>query len=158
MISVIGLDPGISQQHPGGYADITDGEVVLRAFDTFSLLDMRERMNYLFAYADRVDSWVELVTRPGKLRHHAGLLEGVAVGIGIKCQRVTPVKWQGALSLRKPKSYSTPQHKNRLRAAAQQLYPHLADRITLATADALLIAEYGWQLLQAEQRLIGSTV
>ena len=40
-------------------------------------------------------------------------------------------------------SGSKTEWKNKLKAKAQQLFPVWSKRITLATADALLIAEYG---------------
>jgi hypothetical protein len=62
---------------------------------------------------------------------------------GIPFETVTPQRWQRALLIppRKKKTGETrAAFKNRLKAKAQALFPQL--RVTLATADSLLIAEY----------------
>lgn len=52
-----------------------------------------------------------------------------------------PKRWQGALKIvPRKKGEETRAWKNRLKAKAQQLFPSL--KVTLATADALLLAEY----------------
>lgn len=70
-----------------------------------------------------------------------GGLRMALVAAGIPFEEVTPQKWQRALGITpKKKEQSKTQWKNRLKAVAQQLFPHVI--ITLATADAILIAEY----------------
>lgn len=55
---------------------------------------------------------------------------------------ITPMEWQKTLSVRKKnKSVTKTQHKNNLKAKAQQLYPEI--KVTLYNADALLLCEYG---------------
>ena len=68
-----------------------------------------------------------------------GFLRGLIVSHKIPLIDVTPQKWQKALGV--TKSETKTKHKNKLKGMAQQLYPQL--KITLATADALLIANYG---------------
>jgi hypothetical protein len=53
---------------------------------------------------------------------------------------VRPQKWQGYLSLGKSEGDKT-KWKNKLKQRAQSLFPSLD--VTLATADALLLLEYG---------------
>jgi hypothetical protein len=59
----------------------------------------------------------------------------------IPFEAVTPIVWQRGLHiLPRKKEESKTKFKNRLKSKAQQLFPEL--KVTLATADALLIAEY----------------
>jgi len=60
---------------------------------------------------------------------------------GIPFEEVLPSVWLRGLDIPKQKkTESRTQFKNRLKAKAQQLFPTV--EVTLATADALLIAEY----------------
>lgn len=58
----------------------------------------------------------------------------------IPFQEVTPQTWMKTYMLKKEKGETNTSWKNRLKTKAQQLFPH--EKITLATADAFLIAEY----------------
>lgn len=71
-----------------------------------------------------------------------GFILGVLAARGIRVELVKPQKWQKHFSLGtvKESGGKTP-WKNKLKAKAQQLFPHLD--VTLKTADALLILEYG---------------
>lgn len=68
------------------------------------------------------------------------------IASGIPWEEVMARKWQSAFSLspRKSEGETRTKWKNRLKEKAQQLFPGL--KVTLATADALLIAEYGRRL------------
>lgn len=60
---------------------------------------------------------------------------------GIPTEECPPKRWQEALKIPPKKKGETPtEWKNRLKAKATQLYP--AQTVTLATADAILIATY----------------
>ncbi len=61
--------------------------------------------------------------------------------MGWRLELVRPVKWQKALSLGNSRGMSKTEWKNKLKAEAQRLFPD--QRVTLKTADALLILEYG---------------
>lgn len=61
----------------------------------------------------------------------------------IPFEEVTPQAWQKAMGIVKTKEKRD--HKNNLKAKAQNLYPE--QRVTLETADALLILKYGCQLM-----------
>jgi len=77
-----------------------------------------------------------------KFGRSAGLLEMALVAAEIPYERATPQAWQKALGIvPRKKTESKTAFKNRLKARAQQLFPSCSG-ITLATADALLIAEY----------------
>ena len=70
-----------------------------------------------------------------------GFLLGVLAALKIRTELVRPQKWQAALSLGNSKSHaSKTAWKNHLKAKAQKLYPNV--KVTLATADALLLLEY----------------
>lgn len=60
---------------------------------------------------------------------------------GVPFEEVAPMVWQRGLGIPSRKKHENKtQWKNRLKGAAQRLFP--GTTITLATADALLIAEY----------------
>ena len=70
-----------------------------------------------------------------------GGLRMALVAAGIPFEEVPPRKWQKALGISpRRKDEARVQWKNRLKAKAQQLFPR--ECVTLATADALLIATY----------------
>lgn len=73
----------------------------------------------------------------------AGQLEMGLVAAGIPFEKVTPQKWVKCLNIPPRKKTETKtQWKNRLKGIAQQMFPSVAHRITLAVSDALLMAEY----------------
>lgn len=70
-----------------------------------------------------------------------GQLEALLYANGISYEEVPPQRWQKAMGITpKKKTETKTQWKNRLRGMAQKLFPR--EKITLATADALLMAEY----------------
>jgi hypothetical protein len=66
-----------------------------------------------------------------------GQIEGLLAAFRVPTQLVTPQAWQKAHGLGTSKGMSKTQWKNKLKARAQSLYPE--EKVTLATADALLI-------------------
>ena len=71
-----------------------------------------------------------------------GFILGVLQTLGVRIELVKPSKWQKALSLGTASACASKTiWKNKLKACAQRLYPNL--HVTLQTADALLILEYG---------------
>ena len=69
-----------------------------------------------------------------------GFFEGVIQTLGIKLHLVRPQEWQKVLKLGKRNGATTTVWKNKLKAQAQRLFP--TEKVTLKTADALLILEY----------------
>lgn len=63
------------------------------------------------------------------------------VAADIRFETVRATDWQKALGIAKRGTDTDSQWGNRLKAKAQELFPH-GKRITLATCDAYLIAEY----------------
>lgn len=76
-----------------------------------------------------------------------GALRAFLIAAEIPFEQVVPRKWQTAIGCPHIKGESRKDHKNRLKGRAQQLFP--TAHITLATADAVLLAEYArllWNL------------
>jgi hypothetical protein len=72
---------------------------------------------------------------------NAGFLEGVIMAKGIRLEMITARSWQKVFGLYKQRGEKANQWKNRLKAHAQKIYPGM--KVTLKTADALLILEAG---------------
>lgn len=145
----IGIDPGMS----GGIGVIlSDGrtftseafpmpETERDIWDLFESLTNREKYPNPTAVIEKVG------VMPGQ-----GISSGFKFGAGVGGLRmaltaakipfidVTPGKWQQALGIPTRGEKSKVEHKNILKAKAQQMHPHL--KITLKTADGLLLAEY----------------
>lgn len=72
---------------------------------------------------------------------HYQMLRGFLIASNVPHEEVLPQRWQKALGIPSREKGTTDNHwKNVLKAKAQKLYPHAP--VTLATADALLLAEY----------------
>lgn len=72
-----------------------------------------------------------------------GHLQMALIALEIPTEDVTPNKWEKTYQLGSSGKFGKTEWKNKLKAKAQQLFPSLGKKITLATCDALLIAEYG---------------
>jgi phage-related tail protein len=71
-----------------------------------------------------------------------GFILGVLAAYGMKVELVRPQKWQKHFSLGTSKNHaSKTAWKNHIKAKAQQLFPD--QPVTLKTADALLLLDYG---------------
>ena len=150
---IIGIDPGSA----GGIAviDAADGHVcqVDNMPSTDAFADIYE---YLAAIADDAKCCIledvghgmpgQSSSATAKFARHNGHLEMALYALKIKTVKVTPQKWQKVYQLGKSSQYSKTEWKNRLKAKAQQLFPELGKKVTLKTADALLLARYGWQM------------
>lgn len=139
---IMGIDPGWS----GGVATIREG-VGAKAIGFTKMTErdiydaIMEMINPMTAsltcYIEKVHSMPKQgVASSFKFGHNYGLLRGIIVALRIPFTEVSPMKWQTALGCR------TGGDKNVTKQKAQQLYPSL--KITHATADALLIATYGF--------------
>jgi hypothetical protein len=146
MKTIIGIDPGKN----GGIAWIADGKAcVEKTPDT--LKDLWELVNSITggfvsfrasnalmfkAYIEAVSSSPQMgVVSAFSFGQGYGNLEMALTAAGIPFERVRPQQWQKTLGC------MSKGNKNVTKAKAQALFPHL--KITHATADALLIAEYG---------------
>jgi len=139
----IGVDPGGS----GGIAVISGQcpRITLAKFDGRTEHDINalfetiqlEAKGFCVAMIEQVHSMPKQgVSSSFTFGKSYGFLRGILVAHKIPFANVTPQKWQKALSCR------TGGDKNVSKAKAQQLYPVLANYITHATADALLLATY----------------
>lgn len=77
-----------------------------------------------------------------------GHIEMALLALEIPTMTVTPQMWQktynvGSVSITRSDAADKREHKNKLKAKAQQLFPSLGKRVTLQTCDALLIGLYG---------------
>lgn len=145
---ILGVDPGKS----GGIACWipSKGMAATKMGDTekdvLSYLDCFPTANGGFAYIEKVHAMPSQgVTSMFTFGQNYGFLRGCLTALEIPFEAVTPHRWQKEFSLlRRDKNESNTDKKNRHKAKAQQLFPHL--KVTHATADALLICEYGRRL------------
>jgi len=136
---IVGIDPGMA----GGIAFFDwppDGKPFICAFkmpgterDIYDLLAGREGA---VVFLEAVHSMPgQGVSSSFKFGRGYGFLRGIVTALKYPLHDVTPQKWQKALGC------LSRGDKNVTKQKAQQLFPQL--KITHATADALLIAEYG---------------
>lgn len=140
-LMIIGIDPGAS----GGIAVLSEGHLA-----TAQKLPETERdiYDYLEAlswadpivFLEKVHSMPKQgVSSTFKFGMNYGFLRGLIIALKYPLYDVTPQKWQAVIGC------LTHGDKNVSKAKAQQLFTLL--KITHATADALLIAEYGRRTL-----------
>lgn len=143
----LGIDPGAS----GGLASIAaDGTKAVSMPQTERdiwewFYEFHPDMNP-FAIIEKVGGYIQREGgNPGSAMFKFGMSYGglrmALVAAGIPFDEVTPQAWQKALGISsRGKTETRGMFKNRLKAKAQQLFPSV--KVTLATADALLLAEY----------------
>ena len=144
----VGIDPGQS----GGLVWLNgSGEVLHCTKMPATEADVWEWFDWVCrdGYHDKTRAVIEKVHAMPKQGVSSTFKFGVGYGglrmaliaAGLPFDQVTPQAWIKALGIPKKKPTETgTQWKNRLKAQAQQLFPQ--EKVTLATADALLIAEY----------------
>lgn len=144
----IGIDPGQS----GGISFIyPDGDMIANKMpqtekdisDLFGIIidSSLYGQGGLFAIIEKVHSMPgQGVASSFKFGRNYGFLRGCLISLGIPFDEVTPQKWMKHFSMKKAKTETKTQWKNRLKGKAQQLYPSL--KPTLATADSILISRY----------------
>lgn len=136
-MNILGIDPG----QKGGIAFVGENLFVAQKMpDTErDALEAIQLLRGQFAYIEAVHSMPKQgVASSFKFGQNYGFLRGCLIALGIPFETVTPQKWQKALGC------LSRGNKNVTKAKAQELYPSL--KITHATADALLIATYGYRL------------
>jgi crossover junction endodeoxyribonuclease RuvC len=136
----IGIDPGVS----GGIAVVGDGEQYLGPprlkLKDATELDIAAFLAYInvdtaFAVIEQVSSSPQMgVVSAFTFGQSYGFLRGLLSALAIPFVPVRPQKWQKAMGC------MSKGDKNVTKAKAQQLYP--GEKITHATADALLLATY----------------
>ena len=145
-MAVIGIDPGGS----GGIAIIYPDHVEAYkmpaterdVFDLLKVVPTRSPDNGRDAYIERVSAMPgQGVTSMFKFGVSYGGLRMACIAAGLRLTDVPPGVWQKPFRLPTQKKVGNVAKKNAHKARAQELFPGL--KITHATADALLIAEYG---------------
>lgn len=150
LTAYIGVDPGQN----GGLVALLPRAVVWvtpmpaterDVWDWFTMHDCNDPRNNLYsvyAMIEKVHSMPKQgVASSFKFGVNYGMLRAFLVAAGMRFEEVTPRTWQKAIGISPRKKNETGvQWKNRLKAKAQQLFPH--EHVTLKVADALLIAEY----------------
>ena len=139
-----GIDPGKN----GGIANIVGSQSSARKMppterDVCDLLENMIVSGVEKFYIERVASMPgQGVASSFKFGVSYGTLRGMLIALKIPFEEVTPRKWQKGIGIKaRDKNESKTEFKNRLKAKAQQLFPHI--NMTLANCDAILIAEYG---------------
>ena len=143
----MGIDPGAS----GGIAVLIGRDAICKAMPETE----RDVWEWLGGYGvsaqcdacaviEKVSGYIGK-QQPGsamfKFGYSAGMLQAFLIAADIPYEAVTPQAWQKALGIpKKGKDESKGQWKNRLKSFAQKLHPKV--KVTLAVADALLIATY----------------
>ena len=152
---VIGIDPGVSGGiafYSGFVSEMTTCEKMPPTESELSDTFVDWPSATTFAYIERVHSSPQMGVKSAfTFGQNYGFLRGCLVAHGIPFEEVRPQQWMREFGMKKSKTETPVQWKNRLKGKAQQLFPHL--KVTLATADALLICEYGRRLrCQPEKR------
>jgi hypothetical protein len=149
----IGIDPGVS----GGIASIfpPENDGVASAVYCTSMPktegDVWEWISRYHGYDYTTYAFIEAIAPgfPGTSKSSMAKLYGsyralrmALIAAAIPFEEVRAAEWQSMMKIppRKRKVETDTQWKNRLKARAQQLFPKV--NVTLATADALLIALY----------------
>lgn len=135
----LGIDPGAS----GGLAVRGDGYAMgykMPATERdIADLFVEIGLEITMALIERVHSFPgQGVSSSFAFGKNYGFLRGMLIAYGIPFEDISPQRWQKALGC------LTGGDKNVSKQKAQQLFPQL--KITHATADALLISEYGWRV------------
>lgn len=141
----LGIDPGAS----GGLALVSSTAPVIASAMPNTETDVYDWIvaarGETFAVIEQVTGYVGDAGNPGSAMFKFGCgyggLRMALVACGIPFEAIAPRTWQKGLGISpRDKSESKGAWKNRLKAAAQRLFPTLS--VTLSTADALLIAEF----------------
>jgi len=147
---IMGIDPGAH----GGVCALYDGKISVMASTKSGGNDIaikkiaewsKRKGLSVVAYLEKVHSMPgQGVSSTFKFGVEYGKILGALSAFGINKVDVTPVKWQKEFVCSRRRDEAKTVHKNRLKDAAKKLYPN--EKITLDTADAILIAVYGKQI------------
>jgi crossover junction endodeoxyribonuclease RuvC len=154
MKTIIAIDPGLS----GGLAVArfgktecypmpeTQGDLIglLREIKATHDLECVPKTGEVVCVLEEVNGFAGKA-QPGsamfRFGENFGFIKGVVQALGMKLVLVRPQVWQSAFSLgTASRCASKSEWKNKLKAEAQRRFPNL--KVTLKTADALLLREY----------------
>lgn len=146
-VCCVGIDPGanggLAILHPDGHITLTELSKLTKR-DIFECLDLTDA-----TYEKRTQAFIEWIhpaiqgigkSSMSKLYGSYMELQMALLAANIPFETVQPRKWQVSFGIPPRKGEATPKWKRRLKEKAEQLFPGV--KITLATSDALLIAEY----------------
>lgn len=146
-MSYIAIDPGVS----GGVAWVTPAGrdcFPMPKTEADLVLALRDIQLYdPVAFVEEVGGFIgkqQPGSRMFKFGRNFGFILGALQALGIRTVLIKPQKWQKELSMGTSKGMTPTQWKNKLKAEAQRRFPNL--KVTLKTADALLILEAGRQM------------
>lgn len=147
MKHIIGIDPGCL----GGIAVMDESHKVVEVINMpetpMDILDFLRKYepSETVAYLEDVGKGMpgQSSSATAKFARHNGHLEMALLALGISTVKATPQKWQKMYQLGKSSDCGKAEWKNKLKSKAQELFPNLGKKVTLKTADALLIALYG---------------
>ena len=141
----IGIDPGKS----GGIAVIEGNHVEVKKCPAsvqdmaflFALILQETPPSHTLVMIEKVwarphDGRASVFTFAGNY----GQWQGIIASHEITPHYVTPQVWMRAVGC--PKKLKKQDRKNYLKALAKERYPHIKKKMTLATADAMLVADY----------------
>jgi len=154
----IGIDPGNS----GGIAILKDRKITTKVFDPKRCT---ERDIFLFLEQHSINSicYLEKVSASGPAAgvqsarsmftfgQSYGFIRGILTAIQIPFITIPPATWMKEYGMKRKKDEGKSAWKNRLRGLAEQLYPDI--KITLAVADAVLLAEFARRNHRAAQEI-----
>lgn len=154
-MNIIGIDPGIK----GGIALISLDQLFVLAYptekytdyDLDGLVKQFKSMGSCYCFIEKVGAARgQGVASMFTFGDNAGFWRGLIVANQIPFEYVPPTVWQPALRIKpRRKDITYNEHKKLLKEHAQRIYP--GHDITLATADAILIAEYGRRIMLANR-------
>lgn len=136
---ILGVDPG----KLGGIAWWNGEEMTVKKMPaTETDISVSLRFGCAFAYIEKVNAGPKMSSGAAfKFGWGYGGLRMALIVHGVPYEEVLPRTWMKHYGMMKSRGESQTEWKNRLKGKAQQLFPDL--KVTLATADALLICEYG---------------
>jgi hypothetical protein len=146
---ILAVDPGLK----GGIAVLNHGQLTVHKMpDTFPeifwlLKGIKEEYapSPIVAVLEDVGKGVpgQSSKATATFARHNGHLEMALYALSIPTEKVTPNKWEKfySNSVGKSTGLSKTEWKNKLKGLAQRLYP--SEKVTLNTADAILLAHYG---------------
>jgi crossover junction endodeoxyribonuclease RuvC len=154
MKTIVAIDPGMSggiAVHWFGKTDCwpmpeTQGDLIERLREIKSVAGLEG--DELVCVLEHVGGFAGKA-QPGsamfRFGEHFGFLKGVIQALEIRLVLVRPQVWQKGFGLGTASACRTKSEwKNKLKAEAQRLFPHLP--VTLKTADAVLILDYAMRI------------
>jgi Holliday junction resolvasome RuvABC endonuclease subunit len=147
----IGIDPGSSSgciaiiymDEKGNISGTTTIEFAKNTtFEWFQKMKLTAEAHECMAILEKVHGMPDMgVTSVSVFMKNVGHIEMALLALRIPFKEVTPQAWMKHYGMKKEKTESKPQWKQRLRERLQRIMPEF--KVTNNTADAMLIAYYG---------------